>query len=190
MFSGIIEELGSVRQISNRGNYTRLEICADITTKDVKIGDSISINGVCLTLVEIKGDILSFDVINESSNVSVLGQLNARDKVNLERALKVGDRNSGHFVSGHVDCIGIIRKKGMVNGNVSFEIAVPEKYSKWMVQKGSIAVDGISLTVMQLRHNVFNIYVIPHTLQNTTLSFKTSGSKVNVEFDMLLKRDK
>lgn len=111
------------------------------------------------------------------------------DKVNLERSLKVGDRVSGHFVTGHVDCVGIIRKRHFIGGNLCFEIAVPVSYLKYCLPKGSVAVDGISLTLVNKASNTFSVYIIPHTLKNTTLGFKGHSLEVNVEFDMLAKRN-
>ncbi|MBU1999218.1 MAG: riboflavin synthase [Candidatus Omnitrophota bacterium] len=186
MFSGIIEELGEVRKISRIGNNSVLEIKADKVTEDVKIGDSVAVNGVCLTII--KKEILSFEAIPETLKVTNLGLLKFGDKVNLERSLKVGDRVSGHFVSGHVDCLGIIRKKNYLQGNLGFEIAVPNKFMCYILPKGSVAVDGISLTIADKRSSSFTVYIIPHTLKNTTLGFKGPSHKVNIEFDMLAKR--
>jgi riboflavin synthase len=188
MFSGIVEELGEVKNISRKGNLTLLEIKADKVLEDTKIGDSIAVNGTCLTIVKKEKDILGFEVMPETLNVTNLGALKIKEKVNLERALKVGDRLSGHFVGGHVDCLGVIQKKHYINGNLSFEIAVPAKFLVYILPKGSLAVDGISLTAINKRANTFSVYIIPHTLKNTTLGFKGPSDKVNVEFDLLAKR--
>lgn len=188
MFSGIIEELGQITCISRHGNNTLIEIKADRVLEDAKIGDSISLNGACLTIVEKKTDSLVFEAMPETLRVSNLGLLRIGEKINLERALKVGDRISGHFVSGHIDCLGIIRKKGYLNNNLCFEIAVPTDFMKYCIPKGSVAVDGISLTIVNVKSNTISVYIIPHTLQNTALRFKGPSSRVNVEFDMLAKR--
>lgn len=188
MFSGIVEELGEVKKISRQGRITLLEIKAEKTQEDTKIGDSISVNGVCLTVIKKERDILNFEVIPETLKVTDLGLLKIKDKVNLERALKIGERLSGHFVTGHVDCIGIIRKKNYVNSNFCFEIIVPPKFIGYILPKGSIAVDGISLTVVDRKFDCFMTYIIPHTLKNTTLGFKCPSDKVNIEFDILAKR--
>lgn len=187
MFTGIIEELGEVARISRKGRMTLLEIKANEINKDIKTGDSVAINGACLTLVERKESILKFDVMPETFEITNLGQLKIKDKVNLERALKVGDRISGHFVTGHVDCLGVIRRRDHVNGNLSFLIAVPVKFIKHIVPKGSVSVDGISLTVVDKKSDSFTVYIIPHTLKNTTLSLKMPSDKVNLEFDILTK---
>lgn len=188
MFSGIIEELVEVKKISRRGNISLLEISAGRVTEDVKIGDSIAINGACLTLTENKSGVLSFEVIPETLNITNLGSLKISDKVNLERSLKIGDRLSGHFVTGHIDCLGIIRKKNYISGNLCLQIAVSLEFMEYILPKGSIAVDGISLTVVSKKSNVFTVYIIPHTLKNTTLGFKGPSDKVNIEFDILAKR--
>jgi len=188
MFSGIVEELGRVARISRGGNITRIEITAENILSGVKIGDSISVNGVCLTVVAIKNGTFTFEAMPETMKVTNLGVLKIADKVNLERSLKVGDRVSGHFVLGHIDCLGIIRKKSYLNGNLAFDVAIAPEFIKYCLLKGSIAVDGISLTIAGKKSNVFSVYIIPHTLINTTLSFKGPSDKVNVEFDLLAKK--
>jgi len=188
MFTGIVEELGKVKRISREGNITLIEISAGITLVDTKIGDSISVNGACLTVVETKQDSFAFEAMPQTLKITNLGTLKTGDKVNLERSLKVGDRVSGHFVLGHVDCLGIIRKKGYLNGNLAFEIAIPPEFVKYCLTKDSIAVDGISLTIADRKSNAFSVLIIPHTLKHTTLSFKSPSCKVNLEFDLLAKK--
>lgn len=188
MFSGIIEELGEVKNISKRAKVFLLEIKADKVLPSTKIGDSIAVNGACLTVVKIEKDVLSFEVMMETMQLTNLNDLRIGQKINLERGLMVGDRISGHFVTGHVDCLGIIRKKSYINNNLSFEIAIPPKFFTYIMPKGSIAVDGVSLTLVSKKSNTFNVYIIPHTLKNTTLNFKGPSDKVNIEFDILAKR--
>lgn len=188
MFSGIIEELGKVKKVSRQGNNTIFDIEADKVLQDTRIGDSISINGACLTVIKKELHTLAFEAIPETLRVTNLGLLKAQDKVNLERSLKVGERISGHFVSGHIDCLGVIRKKSFINNNLCFEIALPAEFIKYCIPKGSIAVDGISLTLVNRRSNTFSVYIIPHSLKNTTLGFKGYSDKVNIEFDILLKK--
>ncbi|MDD5432170.1 MAG: riboflavin synthase [Candidatus Omnitrophica bacterium] len=187
MFSGIVEELGVVRSISKRGAVNIIEIEAKKVLIDVKIGDSIAVNGVCLTAVKQKDNLLSFEAMSETLKVTNLGVLRIGEKVNLERSLKIGDRLSGHFVYGHVDCSGVVRKKNNLNGNLCFEIAIPPKFLGWVIPKGSVAIDGISLTIVDRKPGTLRVYIIPHTLANTTLGFKGVGSKVNIEFDILAK---
>ena len=188
MFSGIIEEIGQVKKISKYSNITLLEVKADKVLEDTKTGDSISVNGACLTVVKKEAGVLIFEAMPETLKVTNLGVLKISDKVNLERSLKVGDRISGHFVTGHIDCIGLVRKKNYLNGNLCFEIAVHPEFIKYCLPKGSIAIDGISLTLVSIRANSFSVYIIPHTLKNTTLGFKGPSDKVNIEFDILAKR--
>ena len=188
MFSGIIEELGEVKNISRRANNTLIEIGAKKILEDAKIGDSISVNGVCMTVIKIGSGSLAFEAIPETLKVSNLEGLKSGEKVNLERSLKIGERLSGHFVTGHIDCTGIIRKKHYLDNNLGFQIAIPVKFSGYCILKGSIAVDGISLTLAKISSSTFTVYIIPHTLKNTTLGFKGPSSKVNIEFDILAKR--
>lgn len=188
MFSGIIEELGELKKISRRGRVTLFEIEAYKVLADANVGDSVSVNGACLTIINKKLDALSFEVMPETLKVTNLGTLKIKDRVNLERALRIGDRLSGHFVTGHVDCIGIIRRKNYINNNLCFGIAVPGKFMGYCISKGSVAVDGISLTIVDRKSDSFRVYIIPHTLKNTTLGFKGPSDKVNIEFDILTKR--
>ena len=187
MFSGIIEELGQVRSFSRRGNITLIEITAEKVLEGTKIGDSIAVNGTCLTVVKVGVDSLFFEAMPQTLKTTDLGSAKAADKVNLERSLKVGDRISGHFVTGHVDCPGVIRSKRLVAGNLSFEVGIPAQFLKFCLVKGSIAVDGISLTLVSKKSNMFSVYIIPHTLKHTTLSFKGPSDPVNIEFDVLAK---
>lgn len=187
MFSGIIEELGQLKRRSLRGQVALFEITAKTVLEGTVSGDSIAVNGVCLTVIEKEKDSLSFEVMQETLDTTNLGTLRVGEKVNLERSLKLGERLSGHFVTGHVDCPGVIRHKAFVRSNLCFQIAIPSTSPAYLVPKGSVAVDGISLTVMNVRGNSFDVYVIPHTLKNTTLGFKGPSDRVNVEFDMLIK---
>ncbi len=188
MFSGIIEELGKVTGISQNGRCKTFAISSVKFNRDVKLGDSIAVNGVCLTVASKRLDALLFDVMPETLQVTTLGLLKTGDQVNLERSLLVGDRISGHFVLGHVDCMGLVRRRSYVKDNLCFQIAVPVVFMKYIVAKGSVAIDGISLTVAGRSSNTFSVYVIPHTLKTTTLNYRQSSSKVNVEFDILMKR--
>jgi riboflavin synthase len=187
MFSGIIEELGKVKRIYKKGQSNLLEIEAKKILEDSGIGDSISVEGVCLTVIEKKNDSLVFEVMPHTLKTTTLNFLRINQKVNLERSLKVQERISGHFVLGHIDCIGLIRKKAYRQGNVYLEIAVPKEFIRYCIPKGSIAVDGISLTIGEVKSNTFTVYLITHTLKNTTLFFKNPSAKVNIEFDILIK---
>lgn len=187
MFTGIIEELGQVKSIKKNGNVWILSVKAEKILEGVVIGDSVAVNGVCLTVVHISKDVISFDVMPETFSNTNISLLKISENINLERSLEVGKRLSGHFVTGHIDCQGIIRKKTFLNGNLCFEIAIPTEKIKFVISKGSIAIDGISLTLVSKKSNTFTVYIIPHTLENTTLKFKGPSSKVNIEFDILTK---
>lgn len=188
MFTGIIEELGEIAKISKRSNITTFEVKANKTLEDTKIGDSIAVNGACLTVVKKDSASLFFEAMPETLKITNLSLLRLKDKVNLERSLKIGDRLSGHFVAGHIDCVGIIRAKKYIESNLCFEIAVPIEFMKYVLPKGSIAIDGISLAIVNKKSNIFSTYIIPHTQKNTTLGFKGPSGKVNIEFDILAKR--
>jgi len=187
MFSGIVEELGVVKRVSRAGNITLLEILAFKITEGLNTGDSVAVNGVCLTVTGVKDGVISFDLLAETAKSTNLGSIKTRDKANLERSLRLGERLSGHFVSGHIDCTGVIRRKFTREGNLCFEVAIPQADIKYCLPKGSVAIDGISLTIASIRSNLISVYIIPHTLKNTTLSFKGPSDKVNIEFDMLVK---
>lgn len=188
MFTGIIEELGKIKRVSKRGSVTSFEIIADKVTEGIKIGDSISCNGVCLTLVKQEKNQLTFEVIPATLNATNLKYLRPGELVNLERSLKIGDRISGHFVLGHVDCVGVIRNKKILSKDVTFTVSVLPEYIKYCLPKGSIALDGISLTIQEKGSDYFIVSIIPHTLKETTLGLKNVSDRVNIEFDILAKR--
>jgi riboflavin synthase len=188
MFSGIVEELGRVKAISRRGKVILLSIEANKVIEGISIGDSIAVNGCCLTVVDKEKTALSFEMMAETARTTNLGGLRISDKVNLERSLKVGDRISGHFVLGHVDCLGIIRSKGYSQDNLVFQVAAPQQFMKFIISKGSVSLDGVSLTIGAKSAGLFSVYLIPHTLKNTTLGFKGPSDKINIEFDILAKR--
>ena len=188
MFTGIIEELGEVKNLSRRGKITLLEVESRIASDDIKLGESVSVNGACLTVTDKKENSIYFEVMPETLTLTNIGSLKIKEKINLERALKLGDRVSGHFVTGHIDCAGIIRRTYYQEDNLCFEIAVPVSFMKYVLPKGSISVDGISLTVAKKGSDTFSVYIIPHTFKNTTLSFRHPSDKVNIEFDILAKK--
>ena len=187
MFTGLVEEIGKVESIQNIGSGKRFKITAKNLLEDVKLGDSIAINGVCLTVVELFDNGFSFDISPESLTRSSLKNLKVGDFVNLERALKVSDRLGGHIVQGHVDTVGIITSISPIKEHTIFKIKIPENYLNLVVEKGSIAIDGISLTINEIKNNQISINIIPHTIKNTNLQFKKVGDLVNLEFDILAK---
>lgn len=186
MFTGIVEDLGEVKQIGKAGRNSVLEVKAPEAYYAAKAGESIAVNGTCLTLIGIKNKVLAFEVMPETLRATNLGMLRSGYKVNLERSLKLGDRVGGHFVYGHIDCLGLIRRKMFIKDNLCFEISIPGRYLSGISQRGSVAVDGISLTVQDKKSDSFRVYVIPHTYKNTTFGFRRASDKVNIELDKLL----
>ncbi|MBG9549793.1 riboflavin synthase [Cytobacillus firmus] len=187
MFTGIIEELGTVKKVVQQGKAMKLTIRASEILSDVQLGDSISVNGVCLTVTEFAKNEFSADVMPETFKSTSLSAIKERTKVNLERAMSANGRFGGHFVTGHVDGTGQILKKSASENAVYIQISVPPALSHLLIMKGSIAVDGISLTVFGNEDNTVTVSIIPHTASETVLGFKTVGDIVNLEFDMLAK---
>ena len=187
MFSGIVEELGTVEMVRKDANLATLSVRAKAVLEGIKIGDSVSIDGVCLTVTQKRKGRLNFDVMKETLDKTTLGQLKAKDRVNLERALKASDRISGHFVTGHIDGIGEIAKIIKGKNYVEMRIGLARPLLRYIVPKGSICVDGVSLTVGIVGKNYFSFYLIPYTKELTNLGHKTEGQRVNVETDILAK---
>lgn len=187
MFTGIVEETGRLERLERRGGCAHIFIRAEKVLEGTKIGDSISVSGVCLTVVAVRRGCLVFEVIPRTLAATTLGFLRPGEAVNLERALRAGDRLGGHFVTGHVDCVGVIRSRIFARGNLEFHISIPRVFMKFLIPRGSVAVDGISLTIAGTRGGAFSVSIIPHTASVTTLAKKQSGSRVNVELDMLIK---
>ncbi|MCT4614567.1 MAG: riboflavin synthase [Marinifilaceae bacterium] len=187
MFTGLIEEIGEVKAISNSGKAIRLTIAANKVLENVKLGDSIATNGVCLTVVNFSNNEFSADVMPETVNRSNLAILKKSSKVNLERALRLGDRLGGHMVSGHIDGTGVLEKREQDDNAIWVSISAPQQILKYIVEKGSIAIDGISLTVAYVDEKIFKVSIIPLTQDDTTLCGKNIGTKLNLECDMTAK---
>lgn len=185
MFTGLIRELSALRAFNRSGNVYRLEAASDIIAKDAVIGDSVSVNGVCLTLTEKGRGVLVFDVMEETVRRTALASIKAGDKINLEDSIRAGGPLGGHFVLGHVDCVGKIKKIENAGGEYVIDIEFPAEFSHLVVEKGSVALDGISLTVGEAVCGNFKVYIIPHTLKATNLSSRRSGDAVNIEFDII-----
>ena len=185
MFTGIIEELGKVQRITRGSKEQRLVINCKKILEDMHIGDSIAVNGVCLTVVEFNINSFSVDVMNETFSRSGLGELTPRSVVNLERAMAANGRFGGHIVSGHIDGTGKIKSVRQDGNAVWFEISVDSKILRGIVEKGSIAIDGISLTVAAVGPDSFKVSIIPHTLKETVLGSKRVGDRVNLENDVI-----
>jgi riboflavin synthase len=181
MFTGLIEDIGTVKAVS------RSKI--SITTKldDIKIGDSVAVNGVCLTARQINGRELSFDYSPQTAQTTALSVLRAGSRVNIERALKLISRLGGHIVSGHIDGISKIVSIARLENFYKFTFLLGEAFSKYIVSKGSVAVDGISLTTAEVNKNDFSAYIIPATFQNTALAFLKQGDSANIEADVMAK---
>ena len=187
MFTGLIEEVGAVVAVRTLDHGTELQIAAPGTGKHVNPGESIAVNGCCLTVTSRRGDCLSFDLLKETIARTNLHDLRRDSLVNLERALRADGRVGGHFVQGHVDCVSIIiglEKKG---ADFRLEVELPRKFARYVASKGSIALDGISLTVAEVLQKSFIVWIIPFTKRHTNLDRAKSGDLVNVEFDILAK---
>lgn len=187
MFTGIIEGLGTVSSIRSSGQGRRLGITADFPLEQTRIGDSIAVNGACLTAVSVSGKRFEVDVSPETLRMTTLGAAKIGERVNLERAMRLSDRIDGHLVAGHVDGTGVIRGRQTAGNATVVTIGVSESISRYLIRKGSVAVDGISLTINECDRAGFTVSIIPHTGQMTTIGFKQIGEAVNIETDMIAK---
>ncbi len=185
MFTGIIEGLGTISAIQPSGEGKKLTIDADFVLKGAKEGDSISVSGACLTAVVINGGRFSVDVSPETLARSTFAQAKTGDRVNIERAMRLSDRLDGHLVSGHIDGVGTIIYRKIKSNAILITIGAPESLCRFMIEKGSVAVDGISLTINGCTQNNFEISIIPYTSKLTTIGFKNIGAHVNIETDMI-----
>ena len=187
MFTGIIEGLGTVRSIGMAGGGKRLTIESDVALTETAIGDSIAVNGACLTVVTISNRRFAADVSPETLSKTTLGQVKMGERVNLERALKLGARLDGHLVSGHIDGLGTIADTSVDSNAIRITIDVSADLARYMIQKGSVAVDGVSLTINRCDTQSFEVSIIPHTAKLTTVGLKHKGDRVNIETDMIAK---
>ena len=187
MFTGIIEEVGTVVSFEEYAQAWRLVLEVEQILDDVKLGDSVAVNGCCLTVVSIDGPLIAFDLLDESKRLTSIDAVQPQSLVNLERALLPTTRMGGHFVSGHVDCTAQIQCIEARGKDVYLRIEAPQDYHKYLVSKGCITVDGISLTVAEVEPSYFAIWLIPHTMQVTNLHTKSTGDRVNLEFDLMAK---
>ncbi len=185
MFTGIIEGLGTISAIQPSGEGKKLTIDADFVLKGAKEGDSISVSGACLTAVVINGGRFSVDVSPETLVRSTFAQAKTGDRVNIERAMRLSDRLDGHLVSGHIDGVGTIIYRKIKSNAILITIGAPESLCRFMIEKGSVAVDGISLTINGCTQNNFEVSIIPYTSKLTTIGFKNIGAHVNIETDMI-----
>jgi riboflavin synthase len=185
MFTGIIEGLGAVTAIRSAGSGKRLAVAADFDLSGTRVGDSISVSGACLTAVAIAGRHFEVDVSPETLARTTLGSIRVGERVNLERALRLSDRIDGHLVSGHTDGTGTIHAREAAGNAVIVTVSVAEALTRYMIFKGSVAVDGVSLTINRLDPDRFSVSIIPHTAALTTIGFKQTGERVNIEVDLI-----
>jgi riboflavin synthase len=185
MFTGIVEELGTVQAVERQSDAVRLTVRADTVLEDAGLGDSISVNGCCLTVAERTDTTWTADVMAETLDKTGLGSLSPGDRVNLERAVTAGTRLGGHLVQGHVDAVGRVTAREPGEHWEVVTIAMPRDLSPYLVGKGSITVDGVSLTVVRVDDDAFTVSLIPETLRRTTLGFRAPGDAVNLEVDVI-----
>lgn len=188
MFTGIIESIGNIVSITRHRSGQKLVIQPAKKFLRVRLGDSIAVNGACLTVSAKKNQHFTFDVIQETLRKTNLGRLSKGDAVNLERALKYGDRMNGHYVMGHIDGVGKVVNVVKNAKDVSYKIQFSKKLASWIVAKGCVAVNGVSLTVGEVKNQTFSLYLIPHTLKETTFGTLAKNDTVNLEVDILLKK--
>ncbi|MEI6376352.1 MAG: riboflavin synthase [bacterium] len=186
MFTGLVEAIGGVRALKERGDGSRLILETSIA-RELSLGESLAVNGCCLTVTSTGDGIASFDLLGETLALTNISILNAGSRVNLERALRADGRFGGHFVQGHVDTTAEVLSAETKGADLNLIIALPKAGARYFIEKGSIAVNGVSLTVASLAEDRFGLWIIPHTLQQTNLGDLKSGDRVNLEYDMLAK---
>src|SRR5439155_12088133 len=187
MFTGIVETMGTVVRVLRRGGGARLEVRSPDVVADVKTGDSVAVNGACVTVTGRFEDTFACDLVPETLARTNLGTLQPGELVNLERPLHAASRLDGHIVQGHIDVVGTIRSRRRVGAQEMLEVTVPFELTRYLAPKGSVAVDGVSLTIVDVNKDRFRVALIPHTLETTTLGKKMQGSAVNVEVDVISK---
>ena len=185
MFTGLIETIGQVASCERRGAAAVLTVTTTLPVAEISIGDSVAVNGACLTVTAKRDAALSFDVSPESLAGTTIGLLRNRHSVNLERALRLGDRMGGHIVTGHIDCIGRLARLSEISGNHVLEFSLSPEQARYLITKGSVAIDGISLTVNTVSQDGFSVNIIPHTYSSTTLAQLRVGDQVNIETDII-----
>lgn len=185
MFTGLVEGLGRIARITPKGPDAVLIISPPWDLKEAVLGESVAVNGACLTVTGLAGDGFAADVSAESLSRTTLGRLKPGARVNLERALKLGDRLGGHLVSGHIDCVGALVKVQTRGGSTVLTVGMPAEHLRYVVEKGSICLDGVSLTVNQVTAASFSLNIIPHTQTATTLQLVKEGDSVNIETDLI-----
>jgi riboflavin synthase len=185
MFTGLVEDCGSVKSLTRTQTEARLTVTTKLSTSELAIGDSVSVNGACLTVISKDDSGFTVDMSPETFEKTTFKSLDKDNKVNLERALRVGDRLGGHIVTGHIDAVGTVVSVEKKQNAIILKVSVPSECSRYLVPKGSVAIDGISLTVNEVLDDYFSVSIIPHTLGATTLVDCKKGDQVNIETDIL-----
>jgi riboflavin synthase len=185
MFTGLIEEIGTIKRIERNSGSCKISVQAKKILEDLKIDDSVAINGVCQTVIAVQNDVFTVTAVEETLSKTTLSALKNGSLVNLERALRPIDRMGGHIVQGHVDCVGVITNIQHLATAVLIWVTYPKEFSKYVVRTGSICIDGVSLTTAKVENNRFMVSIIPHTWETTTLKLNRVGDKVNLEFDII-----
>jgi riboflavin synthase len=185
MFTGLIETTGRITACERRAAAAVLTVATTLPLSEISIGDSVSVNGACLTVTAKRDAALSFDVSPESLTSTTIGSLRNGQSVNLERAMRLGDRMGGHIVTGHIDCIGKLALMSETSGNHVLEFSLPREHARYLIAKGSVAINGVSLTVNAVMQEGFSVNIIPHTFANTTLEQLKVGDRVNLETDII-----
>ncbi|MCM0082241.1 riboflavin synthase [Geomonas sp. Red32] len=185
MFTGLIENVGELVSIERKGASGSLTVKTGLPLEEIKLGDSVAVNGACLTVVRKGGGTLTFDVSPETIDRTSFKDLGSGSPLNLERAMRLSDRLDGHLVSGHVDCLATVAGRREVAGNIVFTFRFPAEFGRYLAPKGSVAIDGISLTINTVTSDSFSVNIIPHTAAKTTLLGKRVGDQVNIETDLI-----
>jgi len=185
MFTGIIIETGEIASVTAKSRGLEISVKTMVLYKDCREGDSIAVNGVCLTVTKISGQLLFFDIMNETIKKTNILSLRKKDRVNLEPALKFTGKMDGHFVQGHIDCAGKIKSKNKVGDSIILTIDYPAEFTMYTAPRGSIAIDGISLTIAEKKINTVKVSLVNFTQNNTTLALKNAGEVINIEFDII-----
>ncbi|MBI3194680.1 MAG: riboflavin synthase [Ignavibacteriae bacterium] len=185
MFTGIIEEVGTIQSVQRQGGGIRFRVLAPRYTLELKVNDSVSMNGACHTVVWRSNDAFEVESVEETLKKTMLGSLQTGSRVNLELPMRLNERLGGHLVLGHVDTVGTIISIESRGNSTMYSIEIPEKFRKYIIPVGSIAIDGVSLTIAEIENNVARVSIIPHTLENTIFPLYKVGTKVNLEFDLI-----